>query len=282
MILLTVATHSQNLYPYLCERRTVWIRTPHPGMGRRLHEPHAKGRPGAPRVERGSRTRNSCALSTASTPCSAPRLRELRRRIGASRVTKKLILVSVDGAPRDMRVMRYPVWAYSYWRTFGSLGTQGCYLNTGMFLGPAREPRPVAPPRADPMRRRRGATSSRGRAASPRPRLRSRPRGGRGRGLATLLQLFRPLCRRWRHREATEWPRRAARPATEPARGLPPSLSRRDTLAHADARRWPGRAAPDARKWGWLAKGKVYLRGFALEIGVAGILLGLLWYGRAS
>lgn len=45
------------------------------------------------------------------------------------------IIMSVDGSSDDMRIFTYPLWTYCYWRVFPKVGNM--YVNTGMYIAPA-------------------------------------------------------------------------------------------------------------------------------------------------
>ena len=278
MIVLTVATHSQNLYPYLCEsaeRFGFALRTL--GWGDTYTSHTQKDDLVLRACEEVSDPEELvCFVDGFDTLlCATPaELEAAYRSIAGEK--KNILLVSVDGAPRDMRAMRYPVWAYSYWRTFGSRLPQGCYRNAGMFLGPAgsivqwlRRVRPyAAQTRSNQLAWARCLADGHGSGpdheviADVDSKLFYNYFALFAKDGAIVGQPSGRVVRR----EGPN-PLVVSLPAFRDARPLL-------TQMHGEGQDVLHRTT---HKWGWLAKGKVYLRGFALEIGVAAFLLGSFW-----
>lgn len=132
----TVATHSQNMYPYLAESA---MRFGHDfvtlGWNQKYRNHLWKDELMLEACSKLPRDQMVCFVDGFdSILCSSPKdMIEAYRTLSPNMDD---IVMSVDGFPREMRWARYPLWAYSYLRVFPRVG-DGAYVNTGMYMAPA-------------------------------------------------------------------------------------------------------------------------------------------------
>jgi hypothetical protein len=132
----TVATHSQNMYPYL---KNSAKRFGHDfitlGWNQKYKNHLWKDQLMMDACSRLPRDEMVCFVDGFdSIICSTPEdMIKAYREISPNMDD---LVMSVEGFPQEMRWARYPLWAYFNFRVFPRIG-DGSYINTGMYMAPA-------------------------------------------------------------------------------------------------------------------------------------------------
>lgn len=135
MKVFTVATHSQNMFPFLQRSAKRFGHNLHVlGWGETYRNHLQKDELMLEAVTSLPDDEIVCFVDGFdSILCSTPE--EL---LHAYRASGNTFIMSVDGRRSKLQWLRYPLWCYSYLRVFPRIHG-GVFINTGMYMGTARE-----------------------------------------------------------------------------------------------------------------------------------------------